>query len=168
MDIEICEEELLSLMKKINIHLEMQLEHCLREENVSGVQVYLMVYILRHHPNGTYITELCHEVGVSKTTMSLLVKKLREKGYLIFQENISDDRKKRILPTTKMQKAASTFLKRANEMEQEICKALNAEERHQLQQIEKKILYQCEQMEIQRKRQEVVDYENRFGTIKTV
>ena len=40
-------------------------------------------------------------------------------------------------------------------MEQEICKALNAEERHQLQQIEKKILYQCEQMEIQRKRQEV-------------
>ena len=84
---DICEEELLALMKKISIRLEIQLEQNLREDDVSGVQVYLLVHILRRHRNGTYISELCREEGVSKTTMSLLIKKLREKEYLVFQEN---------------------------------------------------------------------------------
>lgn len=70
------------------------MEHSLREEDISGVQAYLMVYIWRHHPKGTYVSQLCKEMGVSKTNMSLLVKKLRQKGYLSFQENAEDDRKK--------------------------------------------------------------------------
>ena len=56
---DICEEELLALMKKISIRLEIQLEQNLREDDVSGVQVYLLVHILRRHRNGTYISELC-------------------------------------------------------------------------------------------------------------
>lgn len=46
---DICEEELLALMKKISIRLEIQLEQNLREDDVSGVQVYLLVHILRRH-----------------------------------------------------------------------------------------------------------------------
>ena len=45
-----------------------------------------MVYLLRHHPQGTYLTELCREIGVSKPTLSVLMKKLREKGYLTFRK----------------------------------------------------------------------------------
>ena len=93
---DICEEELLALMKKISIRLEIQLEQNLREDDVSGVQVYLLVHFLRRHRYGTYISELCREEGVSKTTMSLLIKKLREKEYLVFQENEKDDRILRI------------------------------------------------------------------------
>lgn len=145
------EEELLLLLKKMAVQLEIQLEHHLREEDVSGVQVYLMVHILRHHPNGTYITELCNELGVSKTTMSLLIKKLREKHYLSFQENETDDRKKRIILTDKLKQAAAEFLEKANDMEQEICRNLGTEERTQLKKIEHKILDQCYRMEIQKR-----------------
>lgn len=42
---------------------------------MTSVQIYFRVYILRHHPNGTYFTELCHEIGVSKATLSALIKK---------------------------------------------------------------------------------------------
>ena len=89
-------EELLSMMKKISLELSAQLELKLKTEDMSGVQVYFLAYILRHHKEGSCLTELCREVGVSKPTLSVLVKKLREKGYLCFQENPGDNKKKKI------------------------------------------------------------------------
>ena len=58
-------EELIFMTKKIGLDLTARLEASLKHENMSGAQVYFMVYILRHHPEGTYLTELCHEIGVS-------------------------------------------------------------------------------------------------------
>ena len=55
-----------------------QLELNLKNKDMTGVQVYFLVYILRHHPQGTYLTELCREIGVSKATLSALIKKMRE------------------------------------------------------------------------------------------
>lgn len=95
-------EDMLLMMKKINIDLELRLEKTLSTQNMSGTQVYLLVYILRHHPGGSYISEMCREIGISKATLSVLVKKLREKGYLYFQENPGDVRKKKVLPTEKL------------------------------------------------------------------
>ena len=72
-------EELLFMMKRINLSLTAQMELSLGNKEITGVQVYFLVYILRHHPDGTYLTELCREIGVSKPTLSALIKKLREK-----------------------------------------------------------------------------------------
>ena len=72
-------EELLFMMKKISLNLTAQLELNLKNKGMTGSQVYFLVYILRHHPDGTYLTELCREIGVSKATLSALIKKLREK-----------------------------------------------------------------------------------------
>ena len=49
-------EELLFMMKRINLNLTAQLELSLKSKNITGVQVYFLVYILRHHPKGTYLT----------------------------------------------------------------------------------------------------------------
>lgn len=77
---EVRTEDMLFMMKKIGLYLTTQMELNLRDRDISGVQVYFMVYILRHHPKGTYLTELCREIGVSKPTLSALIKKLRGKG----------------------------------------------------------------------------------------
>lgn len=145
-------EELIFLMKKLSIDLETQLEKSMKEKNISGVQVYFMVYILRHHPKGTYITELCHEVGVSKATLSVLVKKLREKGYLCFQETPEDVRKKKVVPTEKLILEGNEFLKRADRMEAAICGGLDCREKKQLWNLEQKILTQLKQMDNERLR----------------
>ena len=60
-------EELIYTMKKISLDLTAQLELNLKTEDISGVQVYFMVYILRHHRDGSYLTDMCHEIGVSKS-----------------------------------------------------------------------------------------------------
>ena len=145
-------EDLIFLTRKINLYLTTQLERNLKEKNLSGVQVYFMVYILRHHLKGTYLTELCHEIGVSKPTLSVLIKKLREKGYLCFQENPGDIRKKKVLPTEKLLAEGDEFLQKADEMESEICSVLDPMEQAQLWELEQKLFMQLAKLEQQEKK----------------
>ena len=148
-------EELIFMMKKVGLDLTSQMEAELRYENMSGPQIYFMVYLLRHHPQGTYITELCHEIGVSKSTLSMLIKKLRKAGYIIFQENPQDIRKKKLLPTQKLLDESSNFLERAEQMETKICNVLDRTEREELWKLERKLLLHQAGKEQNKERQEV-------------
>ena len=133
-------EELLSMMKKISLELSAQLELKLKTEDMSGVQVYFLAYILRHHKEGSCLTELCREVGVSKPTLSVLVKKLREKGYLCFQENPGDIRRKKILPTARLLDEGDEFLQKVSQMETEIYSIFSQKEKESLGCLEQKLL----------------------------
>lgn len=140
MEEDVSAEKLFFLLKKISLTLPPQLEEHLKTGDMSGVQVYFLVYILRHHPNGTYLTELCREIGASKSTLSALIKKLREKGYLCFQENPEDIRKKEVLPTEKLLAEREELLAKAVFMETELCGRLNPKERGQLWNLGQKLL----------------------------
>ena len=87
---------------------------------------------------------------MSKATLSVLVKKLREKGYLCFQETPEDVRKKKVVPTEKLIAEGNGFLERAECMETKICSALDRGEKEQLWDLEHKILLQLTEMEKER------------------
>lgn len=140
-------EELLFMMKKLSLNMTAQLELNLKSKSITGVQVYFLVYILRHHPKGTYLTELCREIGVSKPTLSALIKKLREKGYLYLHEDPADVRKKKVLPTEKLLEEGERFIEKAGRMESEICSVLDHNEKAQLLNLEEKLLTQFDRME---------------------
>ena len=55
------------MVKRLSLNMTAQLELNLKNKDMTGVQVYFLVYILRHHPQGTYLTELCREIGVSRS-----------------------------------------------------------------------------------------------------
>ena len=149
-------EDIIFMIRKIGLDLTTQIELCFKNENMSGIQAYFMVYILRHHPEGTYLTELSHEIGVSKSTLSALIKKLREKGYLYFHEDPDDVRKKKVLPTEKLLTEGNRFMEKADQMESEICSVLDRQEKVQLWNLEEKLLMQLDRMERNEKnRQEV-------------
>lgn len=140
-------EELIFMMRKVGLDLTSQLEAKLKYENISGSQIYFLVYLLRHHPEGTYLTELCHEIGVSKSTLSTLVKKLRKAGYIAFLENPDDIRKKKMVPTEKLMDGSKEFLEKADYMENEICNVLDHEERIKFWNLEQKLLTHLAEME---------------------
>ena len=140
-------EELLYMMKKLSLNMTAQLELNLKNKSITGVQVYFLVYILRHHPKGTYLTELCREIGVSKATLSALIKKMREKDYLYFHSDPGDVRKKKVLPTARLEKEGEKFLRKASRMETEICSALDPGERKTLWSLERKLAGQMARME---------------------
>lgn len=149
-------EELLFMIKKIGLNLSARLELSLKNRDLTGVQVYFLVYILRHHPDGTYLTELYHEIGVSKATLSALIKRLKEKNYLYFHEDPDDIRKKRVLPTEKLLAEKERFLQETEQMEAEICNVLDRQEKIQLRNLEQKLIRQFAETEKNEKnRQEV-------------
>ena len=122
---------------------------------MTGIQVYFLVYILRHHVKGTYLTELYHEIGVSKATLSAMIKKLIKEGYLYFQENPEDIQEKRKCFRRKsLWQNKEEFLKRARQTEDKICSALNCQEKMKLRELEQKILEQCERTEHKEKKED--------------
>lgn len=157
-------EDVVLMMKKINIDLELYLEKEMSTHQMSGTQVYFLVYILRYHPEGSYISEMCREIGVSKATLSVLVKKLREKGYLYFRQNPEDIRKKKVLPTEKLIKEGTEFIGMAQKMEDAICQLLDEKERQSFWEMENKILFGLNVTKKDRRRR----YENSFGTTEAV
>ena len=163
-------ERQLYLMRRISLNLTEQLELNLKDGNISGIQVYFLVYILRHHPEGTYLTELCREIGVSKSTLSVLIKKLRIEGYLCFQENPEDIRKKKVLPTEKLNAGKEQFLQKALQAEKEICGALDGREWEQLCMLEQKLLAQLARTEHEEMRTDrrYLSREKSFTTAETV
>lgn len=163
-------ERQLYLMRRISLNLTEQLELNLKGGNISGIQVYFLVYILRHHPEGTYLTELCREIGVSKSTLSVLIKKLRIEGYLCFQENPEDIRKKKVLPTEKLNAEKEQFLQKALQAEKEICGALDGREWEQLCMLEQKLLAQLARTEHKEMRTDrrYLSREKSFTTAETV
>lgn len=140
-------ESLLFMMKKICVNMSSQMEQTLKNSEITGVQVYFLVYILRHHSEGTYLTELCREIGVSKATLSALIKKLREKEYLYIHEDPDDIRKKKVLPTAKLIVEGEEFLKKAEQMEMHICGMLDPDEQQKLWDLEKKLISRSAVME---------------------
>ncbi len=133
-------DELVSVIKRINCDLTAQLERNLKIKNMSGNQVYFLVYILRHHPDGTYLTELSHEIGVSKATLSALIKKARKNDYLCFYENPVDARKKKVCPTKKLLAEQSEFLQKADKLEAQFNNILSQQEQRELWKLGQKIL----------------------------
>lgn len=148
-------EELIFMMKKIGLDLASQVEMNLKCGGISGIQVYFMVYILRHHPEGTYLTELCREIGVSKATVSALLKRLREKGYVFFREDPEDIRRKRVIPTARLLAEGEVFLAEADRLERRICGALDKSEQEEFRRLERKVLEHLDRMEHSDREKEV-------------
>ena len=93
---------------------------------------------------------------MAKSTLSELIKKLREKGYLYFERNPDDIRKKKVVPTEQLLNKAEELLKNADQIEAEIFSVLDRQERIQMWKLEKKLLMQLAKMEDNEKnRQEV-------------
>ena len=157
-------EELIYFMKKIGLDLAALMDCCLRNDELSGIQVYFLVYLLRHHSEGTYLTELCRETGMSKATLSALIKKLREKDYLYFRERPEDIRKKEVLPTKKLLEESEEFFIKTRQMEDEVCGALSQEEKMQLWGLEQKVLAQLMKMERKEKKDRRLNYREKSFT----
>ena len=166
-------EDLFLLLKRISWTFTAQLDLRLKERNMRGTQVYFLVYLLGRHPQGTYLTELSREIGLSKSTLSPLIKRLRESGYLCFRENPSDVRRKRVCPTEKLLAEQRELLEKAGRMERKLDTALNQRERLQLWRLGRKLLEHLEQpdrseYETDRRMLEREEHEEHMESVKTI
>lgn len=65
------------------------------------MQAHILQYILRHREHGTSLTAIHRDFGYSMATLSGMLKRLREKGYIRTETCAVDDRRKLLYPTEK-------------------------------------------------------------------
>lgn len=87
------------LIKKIYLGIDSAVNARLSGIGMTAAQLEILAFLLSHREEAPHSTDLCQALGVSRSTVSALLKKMRDKGYLVFCSNLSDDRQKDILLT---------------------------------------------------------------------
>lgn len=85
----------------ISIQLEMWVNQALSGKGITGIQAQLLFEILCRGEDGASLTELHRLSGYSMASLSSLIKKLREKGYVRAEACPWDDRRKLLFATEK-------------------------------------------------------------------
>ena len=93
------------LLARNNRQISIQLEHLanrrMAQNGLSAMQAHTLLYILHHSEEGTSLTAIHQKFGYSMATLSTLVKRLREKGYVQVSPCQGDDRRKILSGTQK-------------------------------------------------------------------
>lgn len=126
--------------RQICIQMERMANYYLAASDVTGVQAQMLLYILRHSETGVSVTDLHQISGYSKATISNLVKRLREKGYIRVEACEEDDRRRLLFSTEKGRRIQALLAASIREVENSLYRGLSAEELSTLDQLQKRML----------------------------
>ena len=126
--------------RQICIQMERMANYYLAASDVTGVQAQMLLYILRHSETGVSVTDLHQISGYSKATISNLVKRLREKGYIRVEACEEDDRRRLLFSTEKGRRIQALLAASIRKVENSLYRGLSAEELSTLDQLQKRML----------------------------
>lgn len=98
--------------RQIGIGMDQLVNRSLSQADISGVQALTLLYILQNAGEGVSVTSLHLASGHSKATVSKLVKRLWEKGYVSLEPSREDGRQ-RLLYGTEEGRQLKVFLERS-------------------------------------------------------
>ena len=145
--------------RQISSRMEIAANRILSPTGLTGVQAQILLYILEHPESGVSSTQIHRESGYSKATISGLIKRLHEKGYVRIEPCVQDDRKKLLFATEKTRKVHTELLKLADGFCDQLYEGFSDEELTALWQMQKKLLrnlkvFHATQQEEEQKREE--------------
>ncbi len=85
--------------RQIGIGMDRLVNRSLSQADISGVQALTLLYILQNAEEGVSVTSLHLASGHSKATISRLVKRLWEKGYVSLEPSREDGRQRLLYGT---------------------------------------------------------------------
>ena len=85
--------------RQIGIGMDQLVNRSLSQADISGVQALTLLYILQNAEEGVSVTSLHLASGHSKATISRLVKRLWEKGYVSLEPSREDGRQRLLYGT---------------------------------------------------------------------
>lgn len=126
--------------RQISILMEMRANQALSEHELTAVQAHMLLYILHHSEEGTSLTAIHQELGVSKAALSSLVKRLREKGYVQVERCAGDDRRKLLFPTEKGRNIRASLEHSIGTLQERMYRCFSPQELAELDRMQKKML----------------------------
>lgn len=95
------QEDLVWTLKRLYLSLDQYGKVQMQALDLSPTQGTILHYLLTHKGEDVYGVDLHTIMGISRSSVSSTLKALKEKGYLSLMENPLDDRKKKIVLTSK-------------------------------------------------------------------
>ena len=126
--------------REIGVRLEQLSNHALAEADMTCVQARVMLYIMQHAGQGTTVTALHRDTGYSKATISGLIKRLREEGYVRTEPCQADDRCKLLFSTRKSLEMQEFLQACAGRSEDVLYRDFSPEELASLDRLQQKML----------------------------
>lgn len=137
---EIDHGHLSQTCRQICVQTERLVNRVLDREELTAVQAYVLRFILCRTQRGTSLTELHRAFGCSMATLSSVVKRLREKGYVRAECCAGDDRCKLLFATEKGHLVYTDLDSAVRAAEQKIYSCFSAEELRTLDRLQQKLL----------------------------
>lgn len=124
----------------ICIQMEQCVNHTLAPMGLTAVQANILLFILSKDKEGLLLTDIHHAFGYSMATLSGMLKRLREKGYLRVEPCADDDRCKRLFGTEKSQKIRIDLEQAVRRSERQLYGCFTQEELGMLDGMQQKML----------------------------
>ena len=137
---EIDRGRLSQTCRQICVQTERLVNRVLDRAELTAVQAYVLRYIFCRAQGGTSLTELHRSFGCSMATLSSVVKRLREKGYVRAECCTGDDRCKLLFATEKGQRVHADLDSAVRAAEQRIYGCFSTEELLTLDRLQRKLL----------------------------
>lgn len=136
----IDENRLVHDNRLISIKIEQLANSALAESELTAVQAHILQYILGRSEFGTTLTAIHREFDCSMGSLSCILKRLREKGYIRMEGCKSDDRQKLIFATEKGEEASGFLDSALGSVKERAYGCFTASELAQLDGLQKKML----------------------------
>lgn len=116
------------LFKQLKAALEQYERYTIQDLDITSGQCIMLDYLLSQESEALYATDIHTAFGISKATISNILKSLRKKGYLVMEGDGQDDRRKRLVLTEKayeMRQEINAVLRKRGE---DMCKGIPRQE----------------------------------------
>ncbi len=130
---------LLHTIRQLSLRLEACLNRAAALHGLTAAQAQVLAYVLEHC-DGVCATEMYRATGLSKPSISALVKKLKGKGYVYTKNAENDDRQKLIFATPQGEALGHSIQRTLKQLQAKICNGLDLEELRALQALQHKML----------------------------
>ena len=134
------QRQILRKNRWICIQMEQYINRCLAPVGLTAIQAYILLYILRHSDQGTSLTAIHQEFGYSMPTLSSMLKRLKEKGYVRVEHCAGDDRRKLLFATEKATRVRDSLSHTTGRIQRQLYGCFSQEELATLDRLQKKLL----------------------------
>lgn len=136
----IDENRLVHDNRLISIKMEQLANNALAQSELTAVQAHILQYILGRSESGTTLTAIHREFDCSMGSLSCILKRLREKGYIRMEGCKSDDRQKLIFATEKGEESSAFLNSALGSVKKRAYGCFTASELAQLDGLQRKML----------------------------
>ena len=134
------QERILRDNRRISIQMEQLVNSALAPWGMTADQTQILLYVLRHSQEGTTLTQIHREFGYSMASLSGIIKRLKEKGFVRTEHWDGDERRKLIVATSSALELQQRLDRSSAQVRQRLWRCFTPQELHDLDCLQRKLL----------------------------